>query len=140
MNTATRRTTHESGTSPLDAVRMLRASSGPLLAQAQLHGQLAQVEWQEQKQRLLRMLVTTLLGFAGLLCAVLTASALAVAASWNAGYGYGLAMLGALALIYAACTAVAWRRLRALAAMAGDAFAASREELAADAQLLKGKL
>lgn len=138
MKTATLRTPHESGTSPLDAVRMLRTSGGPLLAQAQLHGQLAQIEWREEKQRLLRMLVTTLLGFAGLLCALLTATALVVALSWNAGYG--LVTLGALALLYAAGTAVAWRRLRALAALGDDAFAATREELAADAELLRGNL
>ena len=61
----------------LDAIRTLRSAGGALLDQVALHGQLAQVEWGEEKNRLLKMLVGALLGFACLLCVMLSLGALA---------------------------------------------------------------
>jgi uncharacterized membrane protein YqjE len=125
-------------TTPMDVVRLLHAGGGALVAQALLHGELAHVEWQEEKTRLLRMLAVTLLGFAGLLCALLFAGGLVVAAAWDTAYR--LPALASLVLLSAAGTAAAWRRFQAMAELGEQAFAASREELAADTALLKRNL
>lgn len=109
-----------------------------LLGYALLHAQLAQVEWQEEKQRLLRMAAITLLGFACLLSALLFAGGLALAAAWQTDYW--LASCAGLVILLAAGAAAAWRRLQTLAARGDQAFAASREELSADAVLLKRNL
>lgn len=120
---------------PLDAVRVLQAAGGALFAQALLHAELAGVEWEEEKNRLARMLAIALLGFACLLCTLLFAGALALAATWETPYR--VPMLAALVLASGSGTFAAWRRFRAHAALGSRSFAASREELAADVALLK---
>lgn len=127
-----------SRTTPLDVVRLLHSGGNALAAQALLHGQLARVEWQEEKARLLRMLAATLLGFAGLLCALLFAGGLVLAAAWDTAYR--LPAFAGLVLLSAAGTVAAWRQFKAMAELGDQAFAASREELAADAALLKRNL
>lgn len=120
---------------PLDAARTLQAAGAALLTQAQLHGQLVDIEWQEEKHRLLRMLAITLLGFGCLLCTLLFAGGLALAATWETPYR--VPTLAALVILFGSGTVAAWRRLQAQAALGRQSFAASREELAADIALLK---
>ena len=119
----------------LDSARMLHAAGAALLTQAQLHAQLVGIEWQEEKHRLLKMLAVALLGFAGLLCTLLFAGGLALAATWETPYR--VPTLAGLALLFGSCTVAAWRGLQAQAALGSQSFAASREELAADAAVLK---
>jgi uncharacterized membrane protein YqjE len=121
--------------SPLDALRILHAAGGALLSQAQLHAQLAGVEWQEEKNRLLRMLAAALLGFACLLCALLFAGALALAATWDTSYR--VPTIAALAILFSLGLVAAWRYFQAQSALGSQSFAASREELAADTAVLK---
>ena len=135
MGPAPQPTTASGGFDPLDAVRILRLAGGTLFSQARLHGQLAGVEWEEEKNRLLKMLAAALLGFACLLCTLLFAGAVAVAATWDTPYR--LVTLGALVVLFACGTGAAWRRFAALSALASQSFAASRAEFAADAAVLK---
>ena len=130
--------TESSGTSPLDVVRLLHSGGEGLWVQAVLHARLASVEWQEEKQRLLRMLLITLLGFACLLCVMLFGGGLLLAATWDTAFR--LPTLAALVLAYGAGAAVAWRHFQATAELGALAFAALREELATDAALLKENL
>ena len=123
---------------PLDAVRILRSAGSALFTQATLHGQLARVEWAEEKARLLRMLVVGLLGFASLLCVMLAAGALVLAYSWDTPYRIAAAI--ALLAAYGLVVGFAWIRLKALAAQSSQTFAATREELTADIALLKSNL
>lgn len=123
---------------PLDAIRRLRSAGGALLAQALLHGELARVEWEAEKSRLLRMLAVTLLGFACLLCALLFGGALVLATAWDTVYRLQAGIL--LFLLYTLATIVAWRRYQALSAQGGQVFANSRDELAKDVTLLKAML
>lgn len=123
---------------PLDAIRVLRSAGGELLDQAGLHGQLAQIELEEELNRLLTLLAISLLGVAALQCFVLFAGALILAAVWDTPYR--LPAAAALVIVSGAATAVAWRRFKACSALGGQIFAASREELAADARLLKENL
>lgn len=126
------------GIHTLDAVRMLRSAGEALSVQALLHGQLAQVEWEEEKVRLLKIVIATMLGFACLLCVLLLAGALLLAATW--GTAYRLPAAASLLLVYGSGVAIAWRRVQDLAALRHQGFAASREELLADAALLKASL
>lgn len=123
---------------PLKLIRLLRSASGALFAQAALYGELAQVEWAEEKNRLRNMLLLTLLGFACLLCALLFAGVLLLVLSWDTGYRIP-ALLSLIAL-YALGLGIAWRRFQALSALSSQCFAATREELAADMALIKSKL
>ena len=122
----------------LETARMLLTSGAALSDHFSLHGQLAQVEWAEEKHRLAKMLLVTLLGFACLLCALLFAGVVLMAVVWETMYripaGTGLVLL------YGSGVAVAWRQVRALSALRREIFATSRAELAADAALLKASL
>ena len=120
------------------AIRTLRSAGGALFDQVALHGQLAQVEWGEEKNRLLKMLVGAVLGFAGLLCVILSLGALALALCWETVYRIPVAAV--LVALYGLATGFAWRRLVALSALSGQSFAATRVELAADLALLRSKL
>ncbi len=123
---------------PLDVIRLLGAAGGALFQQAALHGELARVEWAEEKPRLVKMLVVGLLGFASLLCVLLAIGALLIALSWNTNLRIPVAI--SLIAAYLLAIGIAWSRLRALSAKSTQAFAATREELAADLALLKSKL
>ena len=108
-----------------------------MLVQALLHAQLAGIEWEQEKHRLLKMLAITLLGFAFLICMMLCAGGLLLAACWDTPYR--LAALAGLTLFYGLGTAIAWRRFQLSSSLGGHIFAASLEELAADAALLKAR-
>lgn len=121
---------------PLGALRILRSAGGDLLTQASLYAQLARVEWEEEKRRLQKMLLASLFGFACLLCLMLFVGALVMVLVWDTGYRVP-AVLAMMAL-YGIGLAVAWRSLQRLSALSSAAFAATREELAADIALLRG--
>jgi uncharacterized membrane protein YqjE len=116
-------------------IRVLLSAGGPLMAQADLHGQLARVEWAEQKERLLKMLVLALLCYTGVLCVMLLVGALVLAFSWDTEYRIPIAL--ALVAIYGLGTFLAWQRFRTLSARSSEAFAGTREELAADLAVLR---
>lgn len=127
-----------SGFELLDTLRVLQSAGGALSVQASLHGQLARIDWEDDKRRLLKMLAITLLGFACLLCALLFAGGLLLAAIW--GTAYRVPAVAGLVLLYSLGVVTAWQRFQALSALGAQAFAASREELATDAALLKASL
>lgn len=120
---------------PLNAVRILHTAGGALFAQALLHVDLAGVEWQEEKNRLLRMLAIALLGFACLLCGLLFAGGFVLGATWETAYR--IPTLAALAILFGSCAVASWRRFQVNAALGSRSFAASREEWAAAIAMLK---
>jgi uncharacterized membrane protein YqjE len=119
----------------MDALRLLFSAGGALLTQAGLHGQLARLEWEEEKSRLHRMLITALLGFASLLSSMVFIGILVMATTWDTVYR--LPAIVAVVAVYGLATGLAWRRLRRLSAQGKQAFAATREEFAADMALLR---
>jgi len=123
---------------PLNVIRLLRSASGALVAQLGLHGQLACVEWADEKKRLAGMLIAGLLGFACLLCVLLFAGALSLAFSWDTPYRGVVAV--AVMATYALATGVAIYRLTTLMALGVNSFAATREELAADIAMIRARL
>lgn len=122
---------------PLDVYRLLRRAGGALLTQAALHGELARVEWAQEKSRLLKMLGVALLGLAALFCTLLFAGLLVLAASWDTAYRS--AGVAAVTILYGLATFFAWQRFKLLAALGDLSFAATREELAADMALLRSE-
>ena len=121
----------------MDLLRVLKSAGGGLASQGLLHLKLAQIEWEEEKVRLLRMLVIILLGFAFFLCLLLSAGGLMIAATWATPYRLQACVL--LIIVYGAGMTAAWLRFRAWSSNGSQIFAASREELAADAELLRAK-
>jgi uncharacterized membrane protein YqjE len=124
--------------SPMDALRRFRSASGALAAQLGLYGQLARVEWAEEKLRLSKLLMTTLVGIAFLVSTCIFVGVLLLALAWQLGYLIPAAMV--LIVLYAGGTLLAWRKVRALMALSVHSFAASRAELAADISMIRSKL
>jgi uncharacterized membrane protein YqjE len=122
----------------LSAIRLLRPVAGALFDQLALHGQLAQLEWREEKSRLLKMLLGAVLGFVCLLGVVLSVGALVLALCWDTRYR--IAAAAALVGLYGLGTGLAWRRVAAQSALSRQSFAATRVELAADLALLRSHL
>jgi len=123
---------------PLGAVRLLRSAGRALLGQAGLYGQLARLEWVEEKNRLVKMLAAGIVVFACLLCFMLFAGLLVLALSWNTPYFIAAILL--MIVVYAAGLGIAFHILQAQASLGGQSFAATREEFAADIALIKSKL
>lgn len=122
----------------LDTIRNLRRSSGALFDQLLLYTDLVRVEWAEEKRRLQQMLLTSLLGLAFLHCSLLATGALVMALAWDSAWRIPSALL--LLALYLIGFGIAWARLSALSARSSQAFAATREELSADVELLRSKL
>jgi len=119
-------------------LRIARSAGGALLVQSGLHLELLQVEWQETRVRLLKMLGAALVGFACLLCLMLALGALLLAVSWATPWR--IAAVAALITVYAAGAMLAWRQFQSQSALGASGFAASRAELAADLALLRAQL
>ncbi len=123
---------------PLQAMRILQSAGGALFDQLLLHGKLVQIEWALERERLLQMLGTVLVGYTFLSCALLFSGALVLACCWDTVYRIPAAT--ALVVLFALGTALSWRRFRALWALGGQSFAGTRAELAADVMLLRSRL
>lgn len=126
------------GLDPLRVVRVLRSAGAALVAQLALHGQLAKIEWAEEKQRLLKMCLAGVIGFACLLCVMVFAGASLLVACWDTVYRVPAVL--AVTIVYVISLCVAVYRLQKLAAQGENAFVATREEIAADMALLKSRL
>ena len=127
-----------SSINPLQVLSVVRSASSALLAQATLHAQLAQVEWEEEKQRLSSMLIFTLMGFACFLCLLFFVGAFVLTLSWDTQYRIPVFV----ALIFCYFLALLWAgfKLYALAQKGSDSFAGTRAEIAADIALIKRAL
>jgi len=135
---SSRASTDAGAINPLQLLGVLRSAGGAFIAQASLHAQLAQVEWQEEKQRLRSMVVFTLMGFACFLCLIFFTGALVLAISWDTPYR--IPVFIGLILCYLAALIFAGLKLKTLAQQGDQSFAATRAEIAADIDLIKSAL
>jgi len=119
-----------------EVLHILRSAGGALLVQAALHGQLLRVEWAQEKSRLLRMAMAALLGLVCLLGLMTALGMLLLAIYWDTPYR--VRAVSVLVALYALGVAIVWRLLKSQEALASDSFAATRSELAADLELLRG--
>mgnify|MGYP003951104377 CR=1 FL=1 len=126
------------GISPLAVIRVLRSGGKAILGQAALYGELACVEWAEEKNRLTKMFVIGMAAFACLLGVLLFTGVLVMAISWDTPYRIPAVL--AMMVIYVIGVGIAWHKVRALSASSGQAFSVTREEFAADIALIKSKL
>lgn len=114
----------------------LRLAGRALFSQVTLHGQLARIEWAEEMNRLQKMFVAALLGFVCLLCAMLFSGVLVL--SWLTEYR--IPVLIFMIASYGIGAGMAWQRFQCLFSQSDKTFAATRNELAADAALFKSRL
>ena len=84
--TSTHAGTEAGSVNPLQLLNIVRSASGAFFAQASLHAQLAQVEWEEEKQRLAKMFAFILVAFACFLCLIFFTGALTLAVVWDTPY------------------------------------------------------
>jgi len=116
----------------------LRLAGRALFSQVTLHGQLAQIEWAEEKIRLQKMFVSALLGFVCLLCVMLFSGVLVLLLSWSTDYRIPVLVL--IIASYGVGVGMAWKRFQYYFSQSDQTFAATRNELAADAALFKSSL
>ncbi|RZA09852.1 MAG: hypothetical protein EOO68_00320 [Moraxellaceae bacterium] len=119
-------------------LNIIRSASGAFLAQATLHAELAQVEWEEEKQRLFQMVVFTFFAFTCFMCLLIVVSAFAIALSWYTPYR--IPVFVGLIFLYASALVWGVLRLKALAALSSNSFSATKAEIAADIELIKSVL
>lgn len=119
--------------SVLDLVRSVYITSDGLFRQTRLQGELVKLEWEEEKTRLLQMLLALLIGLTFLICSLGCVSVLVMALFWDSPYRIPAVLL--LIGMHTSGLVLAWRRFQALSARSANAFAATREELAADIAL-----
>ena len=122
----------------LSALRIARSAGGALCTQASLYGKLARIEWQEEKNRLLKMFIFGLIGFACMLCVMFFIGLLVVVLSWDSAYR--ILALSSVIVLYGLGIGIAWQRFQALSERNKQSFAATREEFATDLALIKSRL
>jgi uncharacterized membrane protein YqjE len=122
----------------LRTLRIVRSAGGALCTQANLYGKLARIEWLEEKNRLMKMFMFGLMGFACLLCVMLFIGLLVVILSWDSAYR--VLAISSIIILYGVGIGISWLYFHALSALNTQSFAATREELATDLALLKSRL
>ena len=119
-------------------IRLIRSGISALFAQGALHAQLIHVEWEEEKGRLLHMLLAMLVGTVCLLLCLMSLGAMVLILSWDTPYRIHSTI--ALIVFYSVGAISAWLQFQKLADLGGQAFADSRLEIAADFDLIRNKL
>jgi uncharacterized membrane protein YqjE len=122
----------------LEIFQRMRLLMKELFIQLELHGRLLKIEWLQEKNRLQQMVCMASLGFAFLLCCLLSLGFLVIAANWSGEYRL-LSILLVFSL-YLAGLVFCWIRFTALVAKGADSFITSREEFAADIALIRSQL
>lgn len=126
------------GLNAMAVLRLLRSASAGVLAQANLHARLAGIEWAQEKRRLAWMLIALLFAMACLLCVLLLGGAVLLLAFWDSAHRWSAIV--ALVIAYGSGALLAGWRLGVLSQRSAQAFAATREEIAADIAMLRSKL
>jgi len=122
----------------LEIIRRLRASAALVLMQLELHGRLAGIEWQQEKNRLQQLLIFGLLGLVFLSCCLFCAGLLVIALGWPTEYR--LQTMAAVVVFYAIGGVICYFRCKHYAALGAESFAATRAEIAADIALIRSQL
>jgi uncharacterized membrane protein YqjE len=106
--------------------------------QAALHGELFWVEWQAERSRLLKVVIIWLVSLILASFTLIFASITAIVAAWNTPYrvhvGIGLTLLYAVGFVMTRVS------LKSLGQQGETSFVATREQLAEEAQFLRGLL
>ena len=122
----------------LNAFRIVRSAGCALCTQANLYGKLVRIEWLEEKNRLMKMFLFGLIGFACMLCVMFFIGLLVVVLSWDSAYR--ILALCSVIVLYGLGIGIAWQRICAMSRLNSQSFSATREELATDLALIKSRL
>ena len=122
----------------MEIIQRLRASAAIVLVQMELHGRLAGIEWQQEKNRLQQLLIASVLGLVFLSCCLFCAGLLVITLGWSTDYRLH-SIVGVL-FFYSAGVVLCYLRCKHLAALGATAFAATRAEIAADIALIRSQL
>lgn len=122
----------------MDSLRTLRSLSGAVSSQAGLYVQLAQLEWEQERERLVAMFLMLVIALLACWFLLLIGSALVLIAAWQTEYRL-TAVYGLLGCYFAAAVFSLWR-LKRLLAQGKHSFSSLREELAADIAVIKREL
>jgi uncharacterized membrane protein YqjE len=122
----------------IPSMNKLRSAGAAWLTQAALHGQLARIEWAEERDRLLALFYVALMGFACVLCVMIFTGVLILTLVWTTEYRIGILVL--LIAMYGAGAGMAWRRIQDLVEKGKQSFSMTCDELAADAALVNQAL
>lgn len=122
----------------MEIIRRLRASAAIVLMQLELHGRLAGIEWQQEKNRLQQLLIFSLLGVIFLSCCLLGAGLLVITLGWSTEYR--LQTMAGVIVFYAIGVVICYFRCKHYAALGAESFAATRAEIAADIALIRNQL
>jgi uncharacterized membrane protein YqjE len=119
----------------LDIIQRLRSITKAVLMHLELHGQLARIEWKEEKIRLQQLLNMMLLGFACLISCLIAISILIVALTWATEYR--IIAIVTLIIVYAVGLLLCGYRVNQLTARSSASFAATRAEISDDIALIR---
>jgi len=109
-----------------------------LFAQLELRGRLIKIEWLQEKNRIQQIMCFALVGFAFLICSLLSLGFFVIAISWTSEYR--LISIAMVFAFYMAGLGYCWIKLNTLMAKAVNSFAVTREEFAADLALIRSQL
>lgn len=122
----------------MEIFQRARLLTKELLIQLELRGRLLKIELLQEKNRIQQIICIAFIGFALLLCCLLTLGFFVIAATWTGEYRllsiavvFGFYLFG---LVYC------YIKLNALVAKGADSFAVTREEFAADIALIRSQL
>jgi uncharacterized membrane protein YqjE len=116
----------------------VRKIAKTVIYQLELYGQLASVEWKEEKVRLTDMLISLLLGFTFFFCLLISLSSMVLLITWDTPYrSWAMAVL---LCFYGFGLWFACYRFRSLGRRSSEVFSDIREELAVDIALLRNKI
>lgn len=122
----------------MEIFQRMRLLMKELFIQLELHGRLLKIEWLQEKNRIQQLFCVALLGFAFVLCWLLSLGFFVIAANWSGEYR--LLSIALLSTFYLTGLVLCWLRFNTLVAKGAQAFAVSREEFAADIALIRSKL
>lgn len=122
----------------MEIIQRLRASAAIVLMQMELHGRLASIEWQQEKNRLQQLLIFSVLGLIFFTCCLFCIGLLVITLGWPTDYR--LHIIAGVILFYAAGGALCYYRCKYFSAQGASAFAGTRAELAADIALIRSQL
>lgn len=122
----------------MEIIKRLRSMAKMVLTRLELHGQLVSVEWAEERQRLLQLLIISLFCFIFIFCALLFIGVFVIALSWATDYR--IHAIGLMLALYILGFCLCAYRISILVSRSSSSFAATREEVAADLALIRSQL
>jgi len=116
----------------------MKSTTSALFAQGALYGQLAWVELKVERDRLLKLLMTMLVGFSLLTSLLVSLTTFILVSSWGTPY-LSIVMI-ATGVFYSMGFIIIWRQFATLVRQSDEAFTDTREELSIDMELIRGRL